>query len=489
MKNTKKSLLLSALSLMMCVAMLIGTTYAWFTDSVTSGKNKIVAGNLDVELEYTTNGTDWTPVTETTKLFDDSALWEPGHTEVAYLRLSNAGTLALKYNLAINVANEVAGTNVAGESFKLSDYINMGVVEDWDGTVYADRDAARTAVTGAGKIVSYAKPGNMIAGAAETLAIVVYMPEEVGNEANYKTGTTAPSIELGVSLVATQDTVEADSFGIDYDENAVWPVDVGSAAELNVALAGNKPIQLTQDMDITDIDFTKDTKMNLGGHTITSNNANTIANGQDLTMKNGELKFTDDHSFTYIDVRPDDSTNGVYTFEGMRFTSEKKNATYGTCTDRIEKLVALTAEKNNAAKFIFKDCVFNNAKVLFSGMDDGGSFNATFENCTFTGLGSSEFIDASSYYVSGTITIKNCTFTMEATSSSAAAIEARNSVTVNFEGANTVNITSATAVSSENPKEVVKLFSNPVTSAKVVSGSNVTVNGIDTVTVSGIATK
>ena len=51
-KSTKRSLLLSALSLVLCLSMLVGTTFAWFTDSVTSGKNRIVAGNLDVELEY-----------------------------------------------------------------------------------------------------------------------------------------------------------------------------------------------------------------------------------------------------------------------------------------------------------------------------------------------------------------------------------------------------------------------------------------------------
>ena len=56
-KSTKRALLLSALSLLMCVSMLIGSTFAWFTDSVTSGNNKIVAGNLDVAL-YHTNGTD-----------------------------------------------------------------------------------------------------------------------------------------------------------------------------------------------------------------------------------------------------------------------------------------------------------------------------------------------------------------------------------------------------------------------------------------------
>ncbi len=96
LKSSKKALLLSLLSLVMCCAMLVGSTFAWFTDSVTSGKNKIVAGNLDVELEYAPasaaeGGTiapeAWQKVESTTNLFDEQALWEPGHTEYVYLRV------------------------------------------------------------------------------------------------------------------------------------------------------------------------------------------------------------------------------------------------------------------------------------------------------------------------------------------------------------------------------------------------------------------
>ena len=100
--QTRRALLMSALSLLLCVSMLVGTTFAWFTDSVTSGRNTIVAGNLDVVLEYW-DGDSYEEVKSTTKLFDDAALWEPGYTEVAYLKVSNAGSLALKYHLAVTV--------------------------------------------------------------------------------------------------------------------------------------------------------------------------------------------------------------------------------------------------------------------------------------------------------------------------------------------------------------------------------------------------
>ena len=126
-KQTRRTLVASVLALVVCAAMLIGTTFAWFTDSVTSGRNTIVAGNLDVELEYATvvdtqAGTlsEWKTVQDATDLFADG-LWEPGYAQVVYLRVSNLGSLALKYQLSMNILSETAGVNVDGQTFNLSD--------------------------------------------------------------------------------------------------------------------------------------------------------------------------------------------------------------------------------------------------------------------------------------------------------------------------------------------------------------------------------
>ncbi len=233
-KTTKRSLLASVFALVLCVAMLVGSTFAWFTDTATTGVNKITSGKLDVKLSYLTDDNEWKEVTKDTQLFDNNALWEPGHTEVAYLKVENAGNLALKYQLSVNVANEVAGKNANGDDIKLSKYINMGVVEN-QSTAFANRDDARAAVTDAGSIATTTKTGSIAAkGDAQYVALVVYMPETVGNEANY-VGETAPSIDLGVTLVATQDTVESDSFGKDYDDKATYPV----VAVANVAQSGD----------------------------------------------------------------------------------------------------------------------------------------------------------------------------------------------------------------------------------------------------------
>ena len=222
-RSVKRALITSVISLFLCVAMLVGTTYAWFTDSATSANNVIKSGNLDVELEYW-NGTEWKDITNKADILTNT-LWEPGTTEIAYLRVANAGSLALKYQLGINVVSEIYGKNVAGESFKLSDYIMFGVVEGVNGETgaYADREAAVAAVTNAQKIsAGYTKASTMAAGAdALYLALVVYMPTTVGNEANHD-GANVPQIDLGINIFATQAEAELDSFGSDYDKDAVW---------------------------------------------------------------------------------------------------------------------------------------------------------------------------------------------------------------------------------------------------------------------------
>ena len=237
-KNTKRALLMSALSLLMCVSMLIGSTFAWFTDSVTSANNIIQSGDLDVVLEYKTNWSDeWAPVDGNTKIFKDGALYEPGYTEVVYLRVSNAGSLALKYLLSLNIANDKKSTNVYGEEFRLSEYLQVGTyVQDEyrDGfnyanilmpTMFGDRESALRNVTltklkSAESIIRKNAPILPGEDTAQVVAIVLTMPETVGNEANTKPGVEAPSIELGVSLLATQYTHEYDSFNNQYDSNA-----------------------------------------------------------------------------------------------------------------------------------------------------------------------------------------------------------------------------------------------------------------------------
>ena len=225
-KSTKRALLMSGLALVLCLSMLIGTTFAWFTDSVNTTNNIITGGNLDVKLEYSKDFVNWAEVDSDTNVFSNEK-WEPGRTEVVYLRISNVGSLALKYNLTVNIASELTSKNVYGNAFALSDYIYYGVKAV--DAKYESRTEALADVADVADLLKspFAPETNALYPAGTegkdsslTLAMVVYMPTTVGNEANHMTGVAAPMIKLGINLVATQMTHEADSYGPDFDEDA-----------------------------------------------------------------------------------------------------------------------------------------------------------------------------------------------------------------------------------------------------------------------------
>ena len=223
--NSKKALLSSAFALALSVAMLIGTTFAWFTDTASTAVNKIQAGNLDVELEYSKNFTEWKKVNDTTNVFEDSTLWEPGRTEIVYLRVKNAGNLALKYTLGIYNLYNSTGKNVFGNKYSLSDYVKLGVAEA--DAAYADRAAAISAVQDSAKTLnSIGDTGvvgaDLATNTTKVYAMVLYMPTTVGNEANPKNNDPywAAKVSFGISVDATQAMSESDSFGNTYDEDA-----------------------------------------------------------------------------------------------------------------------------------------------------------------------------------------------------------------------------------------------------------------------------
>ena len=333
-KSTKRALLMSALSLLMCVSMLIGSTFAWFTDSVISGNNKIAAGNLDIELEYY-NGTEWKTVNGATNLFDET-LWEPGHTDVVYLRLRNIGSLALKYELAINIVSETPGINVAGEEFYLSDYIRMGVVENINGQTnpYSKDDAGRAkaiaAATNATVISDgYAADGEMEKDANDLyMAVVVYMPTSVDNVANYR-GATAPEINLGINLIATQLNSEEDSFNKDYDKDAKYLI----SANEEVILNGNEFANAVENFG----------EATLNNVVINANGDNALYNEGTAELKDVTLSMTGstgyiansrtDGSVTvYEDVSATSSGGGVNVWQGKAVFKSGTITTNSTST-------------------------------------------------------------------------------------------------------------------------------------------------------------
>lgn len=305
--STKKALIASVLSLLLCFSMLVGTTFAWFTDSVTSTNNIITAGNLDVELYYQAEGqTDWTKVTNTTNVFKENTLWEPGHTEVVKLKVVNEGTLALKYQLGVNVASEVGSVNVNDKAFKLSDFIKFGIV---DGAHTYTRDQAIAAVDATATALKTAYNSAVTALDAKNdtdsdekiVTMVVYMPNTVDNEANAKTGAAVPTINLGISLFATQQMAESDSFNNQYDKDAEFSVDVKNADELANALKVGGKVKLVADIELSnsvEVPAGVTVELNLNGKTITgtkgrdadNNRIHVIVNNGTLTIKDGTVK-------------------------------------------------------------------------------------------------------------------------------------------------------------------------------------------------------
>ncbi len=224
-KSIKRALLTSALALLMCVTMLVGATFAWFTDTASTGVNKIVSGNLDVKLMYSTDMQTWKEATDQTKLFDDNALWEPGYTQVVYLKIVNAGKLALKYEAGFSknyTSNR--GKNVNGDWYRVDNYLKIGTAET--ATKFANREDVWSAISATEKTL--AKDVMLTDGwitlnageESEPFAVAIYMPTSVGNEANASRLRPSSVSGLGIEVRATQATVESDSFDNNYDANA-----------------------------------------------------------------------------------------------------------------------------------------------------------------------------------------------------------------------------------------------------------------------------
>ena len=210
-KSTKRALLTSALALIMCVSMLVGSTFAWFTDSVTSSGNKIQAGTLQLDLEMLDKNGNWVSIKESKAPLFNYTLWEPGYTEVKVLKVENEGSLALKW---------VAQFTSQKELSKLAEVIDVYVCPSENELAMPGRDL--TGYTKVGTLDGFINTikqttyGNLEAGEAAYLGIALKMQETAGNE--YQ------GLDLGgefdITIFATQYTSETDSFDNQYDADA-----------------------------------------------------------------------------------------------------------------------------------------------------------------------------------------------------------------------------------------------------------------------------
>ena len=278
--NSKKALLSSAFALVLSVAMLIGTTFAWFTDTASTGVNKIVSGNLKVDIIGETSDSHISTLkftkagAETDAGAAEEILWEPGCRYLTEgFRIANKGNLALKWKAQVNMNNiingKVEGSTIAKDGKSLLDVIDFYVVTS------TDENAEAVAIE---DFVGNLKKTET----SEVYYIKGVMQTTAGND--YQDLTLDG---ITVTVIAAQDTVENDSFDNQYDKDAKYPIVamdalqelINNAAEpVSVKLEGNIAGSLTVPQD-------KDVTLDLNGFTLNGGDSHAILNRGTLCIK------------------------------------------------------------------------------------------------------------------------------------------------------------------------------------------------------------
>ena len=416
-RQTKRALLTSVMALVMCVVMLLGTTFAWFTDTARTSVNKIEAGNLDVELYYgnTADGADGT-VWE--KLDNNSPAlkfiqannttgaefyWEPGGTySLPALKVVNNGNLNLKYKIEI--------TGIKG-SAKLNDVI------DWTMKLGSDEF-----VIGSEHVL------NAPAGNAESAAILTIsgkMQETAGN--TYMNETIDG---IAITLKATQATGEYDSTRNDYDENATYP-DVAfvtvAAPTTEQTAAGVNPLAnaLAAASAETNADGSAKEKitaaLGAGEFTLTDkeSESKTATANKEITLAGAGKENT-----TFTAEKAGDTygeANGTYCFDGaksvvlkdmtVKFDNNKDYQGFVRAgVIRFENCTIIGKQVLNANEAEFVNCVFENRNDYC--VWTYGSPNVTFTNCKFETGGKAILIynEYTDKNFTATIKVKDCKF-------------------------------------------------------------------------------
>ena len=417
-KSTKSALITSVLALFLCFAMLLGSTFAWFTDSAASANNIIKSGNLDMKLsfkEYGAENTEWTEVKEDTVVFGKDALYEPGYTEAVWLKVENLGSLAFRYNLAINVLNEKEGVNRDGKSFKLSDYLEVKYLNatstEMESDFYTTREslnsfnfggAANSGVASLKEDIAMINNGVAFSKndaamgdySSSYVLVIISMPETVGNEACHN-GTDIPEITFSLTAMATQLSYEEDSFGSSYDAGAEYP-------SLVDTWDGTADTSWYND---TDTEFVLDTAEELAGFVELANSGNKFSrktivlesdmdlNGEQWTPINSFAGTLDGNDHTIDNFSIDATTNHGGFINVLEWGTVKDLTLTGvtaTVGDYRFGVLARSINQSNIDNVTVKDVnVTTTAPTAFvAGLFAHGTVNSNMEvnNCTVENL-------------------------------------------------------------------------------------------------------
>ena len=305
--STKRALLASVMAVFLCFTMLLGTTFAWFTDSATSAGNKIIAGNLNVDLQVLDEDDEGNYIWESVKENKDPIFtyekWEPGYTEVKFLKVVNLGTLALKWKAMLVTTADIG---------ILADVIDVYVKEyasDATPTVPTTRDLdgeGWTKLNGTLRDfidnIENTTTGEIKAGESEILGIAFKMQESAGN--NYQKQKLGA---FDIIILATQLDSESDSFGTDYDVNAEYPV-------INTVDTWNG-VSDTSWYNDTDTEFTLSTAEQLAGLAELVDGGNDFA-GKTITLSSDLDLYAEDENGEPISFEPVGSYRNDVAFKG-----------------------------------------------------------------------------------------------------------------------------------------------------------------------------
>ena len=261
-KTTKSTLLQSAICLLLCFSMLVGTTFAWFTDQVTSSGNIIKSGSLDIDMQWaeTYNGasTVWNDAAgEDAKPVFDYQNWEPGYTVVRYIKVSNEGNLAFKWLMSvipvgmvgklaevIDVRYDIVTDNpyfvAPSAENKLGSLKNAGTLTT---VINSEETVIQGVLLPEGKELPGFYSGELV------VCITLHMQEDAGNE--YQGENVGDS--FNILLKATQYNYEYDSFDKDYDLESTYP-HIVTDLQLNANVSGlvDENNRLTKEIVLTD---------------------------------------------------------------------------------------------------------------------------------------------------------------------------------------------------------------------------------------------
>ena len=214
MRQTKRALLISIVVMLVCLCMFTSTTWAWFTDEVTSAENKIQAGNLKVDLELLDKETGiWNSLKESKAPIFNYDRWEPGYVDAKILKIENEGSLALKWVAKFYSKNQLSA---------LADVIDVYVLPSATELDYPTRSLE--GYTCVGNLRSFINSieettyGSLEADQVAYLGIALKMRESAGNE--YQGLSLCGTFDIRV--LATQYSSEYDSFGNQYDKDATF---------------------------------------------------------------------------------------------------------------------------------------------------------------------------------------------------------------------------------------------------------------------------